>query len=154
MKRTNLVILALAFALSAQAQSSVQRVTSTTGGSFTSAQFSADYTVGEVFITTLSATGVSASQGFHQLADMPSSVIEQNDANQWQLWPNPANDVVNLSSNNVSIKSIELFDAMGKLVASHSQINRFAVSHLPSGLYTLRVHSHARIEEHRLAVVH
>jgi hypothetical protein len=154
MKRTNLFILALAFACSVQAQSSAQRVTATTGGSYTSAQFSADYTVGEVFITTLSAAGLSASQGFHQVSDIPSQIIELNDVSQWQLWPNPANDFVNLSSNNISIQSVELFDAMGKLVASHSQTNRFAVSDLPSGIYTLRVHSNARVEEHRLTVVH
>ncbi len=154
MKISSLLIAAFLITAGIQAQSSAQSVTATTGGSYTSAQFSADYTVGEVFITTLSTAGLSASQGFHQVSDIPSQVIELNDVSQWQLWPNPANDFVNLSSNNISIQSVELFDAMGKLVASHGQTNRFAVSDLPSGLYTLLVHSDARIEEHRLAVVH
>lgn len=66
----SLLFLLLAAVVSAQSLS--PSVIASAGGSYASNQFSLDYTLGETFITTLTASNNILTQGFHQ----PRSVVE------------------------------------------------------------------------------
>ena len=73
--------------------------------------------------------------------------IESHLLNSISLYPNPANDVINVqcTMNNVQVKALEVFDVYGKLIRTvetvctpslQTQIN---VSDLASGMYFVRV---------------
>jgi hypothetical protein len=60
------------------------------------------------------------------------------------LYPNPANDVINVqcTMNNVQVTALEVFDVYGKLINTVSVIDnptRINVSSLASGIYFVRV---------------
>ena len=73
--------------------------------------------------------------------------IEDHLLNSISLYPNPANDIINVqcTMNNVEVKALEVFDVYGKLINTvetvctpslQTQIN---VSNLASGMYFMRV---------------
>ncbi|MBK7764002.1 MAG: hypothetical protein IPI46_11735 [Bacteroidetes bacterium] len=66
MKHIPLIVFLLVFANCSSAQTVSRKVLSTIGGSYQDSNFSATYTVGETIITTLSAGGITAAQGFQQ----------------------------------------------------------------------------------------
>ena len=68
------------------------------------------------------------------------SVLNIEDINETDLtvYPNPATDYININSS-IEIDKIELFDLLGKLVLSTNQTSEINVSHLPIGVYLLRI---------------
>ena len=58
--------------------------------------------------------------------------------NTISLYPNPANDVLNISSSN-SITSIEVYDLLGKKVASNENASNVNVADLGKGAYIVKV---------------
>ena len=69
---------------------------------------------------------------------LPIGVSESYKSNDISIYPNPATDVVNFSSKNDQPVSVDIFDFVGKKVASQSFKNgkvSFSVSELPSGVY-------------------
>lgn len=70
--------------------------------------------------------------------------IEELNASNVLVYPNPAKDAVNVSIDGVSIDNatIELYDAIGKLVTSekvNTSVTTISVSHLAKGMYTIRI---------------
>lgn len=111
-----------------------------------------NWTVGETITQTFNNNNALVTQGMHQDNALPTNVVEQNPTTL-TLWPNPARESVTISGSKSPIERIEIFDAVGKLVVTHTQKNTFSVAQLASGSYLVRVHSNARSEEHRLVVV-
>ncbi len=58
--------------------------------------------------------------------------------NAIQVYPNPASDRVHVNIDNSIIKSITLYNAQGKLTASHFT-NDFSVGNLDAGLYYIQI---------------
>jgi acetyl esterase/lipase len=54
------------------------------------------------------------------------------------LYPNPANNVVHVTTGNQKIKSIKLFNLQGVLIQDYFT-NDFSVSNLPNGIYFIKV---------------
>jgi len=68
-------------------------------------------------------------------------VSEEIGDNEFLMFPNPANDLVNISFNNTKIKTVEILDNQGRLVHSvkvNSTFIELGTSDLASGLYTVR----------------
>jgi len=61
-----------------------------------------------------------------------------NTKNTISLYPNPANDVLNISSSN-SITKIEVFDMQGRNVASNNNASNVNVAALGKGVYIVKV---------------
>jgi hypothetical protein len=129
-----------------------QSVLATGGSSYTSPSVSVNWTVGETVIQTFDASSALVTQGMHQDNALPTIITEQS-PNLLTIWPNPAREVVTISGSKQPIERIEIFDAVGKWVVTHTQKNTFSVAPLAAGSYVVRVHSNARSEEHRLVVV-
>jgi hypothetical protein len=129
-----------------------QSVLATGGSSYASPSFSINWTVGEAVIQTFDTNNALVSQGMHQDNTQPTNITEQS-PNLLTLWPNPARESVTISGSKQPIERVEIFDALGKLVVTHTQKNTFSVATLAAGSYVVRVHSNARSEEHRLVVV-
>ncbi len=64
-------------------------------------------------------------------------------ADSLQLFPNPTNGDVKLQFGSIQIAEIRIFDAAGKLIQTLKKIEKgettIKTSHLPSGLYFLRL---------------
>jgi hypothetical protein len=70
------------------------------------------------------------------------SVLNVEDVNQVNLtvYPNPASNCISIDSS-IEINKVKLFDMLGKLVISTTQLSEINVSHLPIGAYFLRIES-------------
>ena len=56
------------------------------------------------------------------------------------IYPNPASEYINIATNQ-SLNKIELFDLLGKQVLSTRETKQIQITHLPTGLYVLKVHA-------------
>jgi len=56
------------------------------------------------------------------------------------IYPNPASEYINIATNQ-NLNKFELFDLLGKQVLSAKETKRIKITHLPAGLYVLKVHA-------------
>ncbi|NJX16345.1 T9SS type A sorting domain-containing protein [Tamlana crocina] len=78
--------------------------------------------------------------------------LEENKFMQHRVsvFPNPTSGNVNIKTNQ-KIEGIEIFDVTGKLISTPKPINNTAnISHLPQGLYVLRIHSKNEVVNQRM----
>lgn len=72
-----------------------------------------------------------------------------------KVWPNPAHDIISVEGED--IRRVELYDAVGRLAVSESNVNEnrctLSVSHLPSGIYILKAYTANGSSESRKVVV-
>jgi hypothetical protein len=74
-------------------------------------------------------------------------------ANNFQMWPNPANQEVQVTWNGMAAEAIDVFDVAGKLVNSFKLQSRLDVSSWAAGSYMIRIRNGNDITERRLMVV-
>ena len=73
------------------------------------------------------------------------------------VYPNPANHVLNITFDNAIQTKVLLFDAQGKIIAEtaiNSQNYILPLSHLQEGMYFLNVTSDDLTETKKIFVVH
>lgn len=76
------------------------------------------------------------------VANLSNGADETLNMEEINMFPNPAKDIVTISSKNASIKTIAIFDILGNLVIELQPNNREAsidISKLASGLYIAKV---------------
>jgi hypothetical protein len=134
------------------AQTLTNQVVANSGNTYSSSALNIEQTTGESVTTTIQSGNLIVTQGFHQ-PNLFSVGVEEMETTLLTLWPNPARESVTISGSKQPIERVEIFDALGKLVVTHTQKNTFSVATLAAGSYVVRVHSNARSEEHRLVVV-
>jgi len=81
-----------------------------------------------------------------------TSVFELN-TNSLQMWPNPANQEVQIIMNGTVADMIEVFDIAGKRVATYTRISRLDVSNWAAGSYMIRARKENAVMERRLMVL-
>lgn len=92
-----LLMIALCASGTAIAQSAERQVIGASGGSYSGASMQADYTVGETVTASGSSGSFSVNQGFQQNKITPAGIAERNLLVNYSLYPNPANDLINLT---------------------------------------------------------
>ncbi len=148
-KRQPFFILLLLVSITAKPQQAYlsPEVLASAGSTATASGAILSYTVGEVAVQTLTTSGVSFGQGFHNgVLDIVGSTDEL--AN-WQLlvYPNPASQVVYVeyqAPTQDDTLTAAIWDLQGKqLLASMPLLaigkNALEVQYLPSGIYLLRL---------------
>jgi hypothetical protein len=75
--------------------------------------------------------------------DPSISITEMHESNL-NVFPNPADDYINLSFDS-SIESIEVINALGQVVMTESNVRRLNIRMLNSGWYCVRVKSNSTI---------
>jgi hypothetical protein len=65
-----------------------------------------------------------------------STAINENSENKFELFPNPAQDVLNIEGN---FKSIEIYDVFGKLVLASDNKSEVNISSLANGSYYVNI---------------
>ena len=69
--------------------------------------------------------------------------IELSEMGEISLYPNPTTGVLNISADNVV--RVDVLDLVGRTVARFENTNRFDISRLPAGAYTLRIATTDRV---------
>ncbi|MGB5462787.1 MAG: T9SS type A sorting domain-containing protein [Aureibaculum sp.] len=93
---------------------SSQEVIASQGNSYSNASASIDFTIGEVVIATLSNTGNTLTQGFHQ-TNLTVLAIEDFDINyQARVFPNPTQDLFQVEIQNFEGLNFKMYDIQGR----------------------------------------
>jgi hypothetical protein len=84
-------------------------------------------------------TGIISGMGSFMFSTLGVTEIELTDI-QLKIYPNPATDIIHITSNMELIK-IELFDILGKRVLTSTETQELKVDHLKAGVYFVKVYS-------------
>lgn len=113
-----------------------QTLVNTTGNTISNNSFVIEYSIGEIAISTLSSTNSDVTQGLLQ----PSLKVPNpgcgfvNDIIQY--FPNPTQNIIRIVGRHDWIKSYNIYQADGKLVAKADYYNnQINISRLASGIY-------------------
>lgn len=81
--------------------------------------------------------------------------IDETTDNEVELFPNPANDIVNINKNNNNLVTIRLFDMTGHIVmetAGSSNTIQLSTASLPTGIYTIVINANEWHKTDRIAI--
>ncbi len=124
-----------------------QEVVSTQGDSYSNANGSIDFTIGEVVTETGTDGTTDLTQGFHQTNWNFLGVEDFTPNYEAIIFPNPTEDVLNIRTSSFENVMYTLYDAQGKLVM-HSILNgeqtHIQVSQLAPGSYSLTLHNESQ----------
>ena len=94
---------------------------------------------GEYALTVTDDLGCEQSSSTLQANLSVNEVIDNNIV----IYPNPANSVINISSNNSDIHSFDLYNAIGELMLTKSELNSKSITinrnELKSGIYISKI---------------
>jgi hypothetical protein len=78
--------------------------------------------------------------------------LDDFNQDQFSIYPNPSQNVVNIESkNNLNIESVKIFDLFGKLIIEKTQnTNQVSVENLSNGIYIVEVASEGIIFKKKL----
>ncbi len=143
MKKNALLLLTLITTLSVSAQ----EVVSTQGDSYSNANGSIDFTIGEVVINTETDGTNDLTQGFHQTNWNFLGVENHTPNYEATIFPNPTEDVLNIRTSTFENVTYTLYDAQGKLVMQNilsGEQTPIQVSQLAPGSYSLTLNKPMR----------
>lgn len=61
--------------------------------------------------------------------------------NEFTVYPNPTNNLINISKSNIEIKNVKLIDVTGKVIYSNNNTQPIDVRSFSKGLYILKIES-------------
>ena len=121
---------------------SAQEVVSSQGETYSNANGSIDFTVGEVIVNTGTNGTNDLTQGFHQTNWNFLGVEDFAPDFQATIFPNPTQDVLNIKTSVFQNVTYMLYDAQGKLVLQNilsAEQTPIQVSQLAPGSYSLEI---------------
>lgn len=134
----------LLFSLFTTISLSAQEVVSSQGETYSNANGSIDFTVGEVVISTGTNGTNDLTQGFHQTNWNFLGVEDFAPDYQASIFPNPTQDVLNIKTSVFENVTYTLYDAQGKLVLQNilsAEQTPIQVSQLAPGSYSLTLNN-------------
>jgi len=117
-----------------------QEVISSQGDTYTNLSGNIDFTIGEVITFTGSNVENQLTQGFHQTNWSFVSIVNHVPRYEATIYPNPAEDFLNIQASLYENLSYVLYDEMGKLILQGrllSEKTSLEVSQLATGRYSL-----------------
>ncbi|MCB0461092.1 MAG: T9SS type A sorting domain-containing protein [Flavobacteriaceae bacterium] len=83
------------------------------------------------------------------------SVADFNLEQQITLYPNPANEILNLDfPETVNVKNIEIYDLLGKKVKNFKNLRLIEIKHLQSGMYFVKITANSKSVVKKLIIKH
>lgn len=119
---------------------SAQEVVATQGESYSNANASIDFTLGEVITDTGSDGTNDITQGFHQTNWNFAGLEDHAPDYEATIFPNPTSDVLNIKTSAFENVTYTMYDAQGKRViqsALSAEQTPIQVSQLAPGSYSL-----------------
>ena len=121
----------------------------------TAALFS--FAEGSGLTTVNAASGIDANFGYggaHYptwvLLSSTVAAVNSNNLINFNVYPNPANDVINIQTEN-SIKNVAIYNILGKLVYTNN-VETVNVSNLDAGIYLIKVETEKGIGTSKLVI--
>lgn len=114
---------------------------SSAGQHLQGASLNFEFTLGEFVVGTI-GTAPKATQGFNQPAlDLMIGVIDPEYEGKIHVFPNPANDILNVTIESKEVFELRLFDLDGILLQSKgfSTTTQLEISKLVQGIYVLDI---------------
>jgi len=73
----------------------------------------------------------------------PSLSVKENLIGSFKIYPNPAQDHIQIDSNSINISSVEMYNIIGKRLISEKNLveNKLDISSLNSGVYLLKINA-------------
>ena len=71
---------------------------------------------------------------------------------EWSIYPNPASQFIYLNNLPPTISTLQIIDLNGKISETHNSTNEINISHLPSGIYILRIVNNQKVEQRKFIV--
>jgi hypothetical protein len=146
-KKHNILYLFLLVANALFAQKITSQVIDASGGTHRANGYSMTYSIGQTAVETLKSANYIITQGFQQANQ--NTMIDTKDEPQQPdfqatIFPNPTQDVLNLSIENTNEKGfrIALYNLAGQQISQSSFLgntHQIEVSQLPVGEYILRL---------------
>src|SRR5690606_7523714 len=99
--------------------------------------------LGEEILATLPLTG--------EVVDIPLSTPE-NAIEGLRIYPNPATDVVFVTSNSGAMKNVQLFDITGKQVMNVETTSNINVASLNKGMYVMKITEEGKTATSKLVI--
>jgi hypothetical protein len=122
-------------------QSIERSVLSSVGGLHANADYQIEYTVGEPIIGEASNNNLVLYQGFQQVFETLTSILEVPEEGTVVLFPNPNTGNFSLQSD-FEIENLKIFDVNGRLVQEKLNAEDNNVqSDLPPGKYFLHINT-------------
>lgn len=98
-----------------------------------------------IYIRALAITNTSQETFYDNLSLTAAATASVNDvlASKVVVYPNPAQDFINIKTNNVKLTGVELYNVLGAKVLSQKTLtnNQLNVSNLAKGVYMLKVNA-------------
>ena len=138
MKKITLTILGVYFAALAISQNS--EVIASSGESLEQGNLKVEFTIGETIIATHSGNNNELTQGFHQ-SNLVVTKIKEISPLSIQVFPNPTQDIITISSEENKNFQINLTNLNGQLlqqVIISQNTTSLDLSALPAGIYLLQ----------------
>jgi len=116
-----------------------------------------NFAEGSGLTTVNSASGIDANFGYggaHYptwiLLSTTVAAVNSNNLINFNVYPNPANDVINIQTENL-IKNVAIYNILGKLVYTNN-VETVNVSSLDAGIYLIKVETEKGIGTSKLVI--
>ncbi|NRD20880.1 T9SS type A sorting domain-containing protein [Winogradskyella eckloniae] len=83
--------------------------------------------------------GSAVDMGAYEFGSSLSIADAEGNITEVKLYPNPASNIINIISNQVNIKSVGIYDVLGKQVLATTNKKDINVSDLKSGMYIVKI---------------
>jgi len=138
------------------AQSLSPQVIASSGTTFSSASSKLEFTIGEVVTTTLTTSGNTLTQGFHQPEIQFASLEGYNSGYTFTLYPNPTEQFVTVESTKEDNIQLHVYDISGQSIMVTSIFQQKVTVDLQSlaaGSYILRITNKDGLPLHSYTVI-
>lgn len=101
------------------------------------------------YIKCYSLSWVTAS---YKQVDNFVNKINNNNNNSFLCYPNPTNNILNIKTNNINYKTIEIYNINGSLIYTNNMSNSIDISNLNKGIYFIRLSGDKKSEVQKIVI--
>lgn len=123
-----------------KSQTIVPNVVNSAGGQFSNNDFSLEWSLGEVVISTIQNNSNILTNGFLQPNLNTVSFLEFDNPNLI-VYPNPFENIIfiNDQTNNNQFWNLKLYNSEGKILLEEKKVNQLDLEFLANGMYIIHI---------------
>lgn len=140
MIRISILLLALLFVRTIEAQNLSPTVVNSSGGVIQNSSHSLEWSLGELVVSTLSSPNNLLTEGFLQPNLAIVGTEDLFDESRLAVFPNPVSDWLNLQTDIPDIKTVQVHDVLGRLVLQSGFQPLLDVQQLERGTFVVSLY--------------
>lgn len=131
-----------------------QQSVNSSGGDVVSSQGSVSFSVGQVS-TNYIENGDALNEGVQQPYEIFHVLsVNKSDELSWEIFPNPTEGIIYLTSKDIIDADIEIFDESGRLILNEQlkgiQQSKIDLTSYARGVYTIKINKNSSIQSIRI----